>query len=85
MALFTKSTPEELVERQLNQEQTLLSAYGLEDMVDSKDIEAIKRINGTLLVANKERDFAKKHSEYLAVIIEQNFMIIRQLERLLEK
>ena len=86
MGLFGPSlTPEEKVERQLNQEQAMMNSLGLGYMTDSIDIEAIKKINGMLNNANRNKDALVRQSLFTQVLIEQNFIIMRQLEKLINR
>ena len=70
--------------------QMLLQRYGLQDLSDPRDIQAVRNIAtslsgnklievGTLLQGNGV-DPAKL--SYLNAIMEQNFIIIRQLDKL---
>ena len=92
MALFGngKETKEEKQERK-NQE--LLAKYGLENMTD-KDLESIRNIindlmgNG-LFKAGMALSFAKAEEQakvtYLSALVEQNWIIIRQLDQINKK
>lgn len=73
--------------------QKLLAKYGLQNLSDPRDIEAVKNIAtdlagnkaieyGTLLLGNSEE--AVKMS-YLNAIMQQNFIIIRLLDRIAKK
>jgi len=89
MALFggQKETKEE---KQARKVQELLEKYGLQNLSDPRDIESVKRISeslygnklielGTALSGSGE-DSAKL--TYLSALVEQNWIIIRQLDQL---
>lgn len=70
--------------------EALLDRYGLQDLVDDRDYDSVKKISldlmgnrlielGTALQGNGA-DAAKM--SYLHAIMEQNFIIIRQLDRI---
>ena len=73
-----------------NKTEALLQRYGLEDLSDPRDLEAVKSIahnlSGNKLIAlgavlqGNGVDNAKM--TYMSAIMEQNFIIIRQLDRL---
>ena len=85
-----KETKEEKQERK-NQE--LLAKYGLENMTD-KDLESIRNIindlmgNG-LFKTGMALSFAKAEEQakvtYLSALVEQNWIIIRQLDQINKK
>lgn len=87
MALFNK---EDKAAKQAEKAAAILQKYGLENVQDPKTIEALQNISlglagtsfieaGTLL-AGKAEDVAKL--SFLRAIVEQNFIIIRQLDKL---
>lgn len=89
MALFggQKETKEE---KQARKTQELLDKYGLQNLSDPRDLESVKRISeslygnklielGTALSGSGE-DSAKL--TYLSALVEQNWIIIRQLDQL---
>ena len=90
MALFgQKETKEEKIARKT---QALLEKYGLEHL-DPKDLESVRGINlalmgnsmtelGTALTGNSV-DSAKL--SYLRALTEQNWIIIRQLDKINKK
>lgn len=98
MALFgnNKETKEEKVARK---EREILEKYGLENLTDPQDIESVKKIvselagtglmeAGITLGGGNEKDILKIQLYYQRAILEQNFILIRQLDRissLLEK
>lgn len=77
-------------EKQEQKAQALLQKYGLQDLSDPRDIQAVKNI-ATNLAGNKMIELgsalqgngadAAKMS-YLNAIMEQNFIIIRQLDKI---
>ncbi len=83
-------------EKKARKAEELLSRYGLEDIADEKDLRTVKAIAldlvgnnlitlGTTLTGKAE-DVAKL--TYLDALVEQNWIVIRQLDRiakLLEK
>lgn len=92
MALFggNKETKEE---KQARKAQELLEKYGLQDLSDQRDLESVKNIslslagNGLLELGTsfsaKSEDLVKM--SYLSALVEQNWIIIRQLDRLNRK
>ena len=70
--------------------QELMEKYGLENMKDPKDLEAVRKIAGEvagsgaigfgLSIQGKAEEMAKIN--LLRAIVEQNFIIIRQLDKL---
>lgn len=77
-------------EKQEQKIQALLQKYGLEELSDPRDIQAVRNI-ATNLAGNKlieigaalqgnGADSAKL--SYLNAIMEQNFIMIRQLDRI---
>lgn len=87
MALFSKESKEE---KQAQKLQALMEKYGLENVNDPQTAKALKEIGITLAASNaisfgaglqgKTEDVAK--IDCLRAIIEQNFIIIRQLDKL---
>lgn len=91
MALFGNGETKE--EKQARKEREILEKYGVADLSDPRDAAAIRSIaalmsgnkmiaTGTALTGNGV-DSAKL--DYLNILVEQNFIIIRQLERLNRK
>lgn len=91
MALFgTKETKEEKQDRK---NKDLLAKYGLET-VNDKDLESIRNIindlmgNG-LIKTGMALSFAKAEEQakvsYLSALVEQNWIIIRQLDQISKK
>lgn len=77
-------------EKQAAKTQALLDKYGLGDLSDPRDVEAVKWIAtdlagrklmeiGTLLQGNGPE---AANMGYLHAIVQQNFILIRQLDRL---
>ena len=73
--------------------QEMMAKYGLERLTDEHDQKAVEKIlskivgnrliaAGTLL-GGKAEDVAK--IDYLDILMQQNFIIIRQLDKLLHK
>lgn len=87
MALFGGKESKE--DKAARKEYELLAKYGLTD-IDAKDIEQVKSINSALLgnklieagtiLGGSGVDSAKL--TYLRALVEQNWIIIRQLDRL---
>ena len=85
-----KETKEEKLARK---QQEMLDKYGLSELTNPDDIESVKKIVnelagtgamevGLALGAGSERDIAKNQMYYLRAIVEQNFIMIRQLDRI---
>lgn len=89
MALFGEGKEE----KQERKAQELLAKYGLNDLSDPRDLENVKNISRSLM-GNKLIEIgtamqgggvdAAKMS-YLSAIVEQNWIIIRQLDKLINK
>lgn len=85
MALFKKQTNEE-------KQQNVLEKYGLNHLTDPRDIESVKKIAtqmaGTdLMDTGLKLNLASKPEQrlqisYQRVLIEQNFIIMRQLDKI---
>lgn len=94
MALFGNSVPKETKEeKQEKKKQAILAMYGLQELSNPEDVKSVDTIFtellGTgwtefsvLLGGGNERDFAKQQMYYQRAIIEQNFIMIRQLDRI---
>ena len=88
MALFGGKESKE--EKQARKVQELLDKYGLQDLSDPRDIESVKRISQELMgnsmielgtaLSGSGVDAAKL--SYLNAIVEQNWIIIRLLDKL---
>ena len=90
MAIFNKETKEE---KQQARAERLLDRYGLESVSDESTIKALENITRTLS-ANKFLDVGVALSgtgpdltkqTYLRALVEQNFIIIKQLDKLLSR
>lgn len=87
MALFNKDSKED---KQAQKMQELMSRFGLENINDPHTAQALRNIATTMTTSNlfsfsagltgKSEDMAK--IDCLRAIIEQNFIIIRQLDKL---
>lgn len=90
MALFGGESKEDKQERKV---QELLEKYGLQDLSDPRDLASVKNISYTLMgnkmiemgnvLSGSGVDSAKM--SYLSAIVEQNWIIIRQLDKLINK
>lgn len=96
MALFGKSSDDK-ADKQLAKEQALLDKYGIGNLSDPEDRASVRKIAQELLgsgamEAGMKISLAKPAEQlpisYQRAIMEQNFIMIRQLDRitkLLEK
>lgn len=97
MGLFNNESKEEkAAKKQAKIDQKnleLLRRYGLEELQDPADIESVKNIvselSGTGLMelgitlgGGSDRDIQKNQLYYQRAMLEQNFIIIRQLDRI---
>lgn len=83
----SKETKEE---KKARKTQELLEKYGVQNLSDPRDIESVKTIANELIgnnliefgtaLSGSGVDVAKM--TYMRAIVEQNFMIIRQLDKL---
>lgn len=90
MGVFTKKeTKEEKKQRKL---QEILEKYGLQDLQDPRDLDQVKNIaanlagNDLFLVGTalaNSQDMGK--ITLLRALVEQNFIIIRQLDKITNK
>ena len=87
---FFKSADEKASEQE-KREKKLLQKYGLDTITDPNDLESIKKIANELLgtgfgEAGLKIGMAKPEVtvpiSYQRAIVEQNFIIIRQLDRI---
>ena len=91
MALFKSAEEKE----QIKEEKTvqMLRKYGLENLSDPRDVESVKKIvseltgtglmeAGIALGGGNEKDILKTQMLYERAIVEQNFIIIRLLDRM---
>lgn len=91
MALFGEKESKE--EKKARKVQELLEKYGLQDLSDPRDLEAVKKISEALMgnkmielgtaLSGSGEDVAKM--TYLSALVEQNWIIIRQLDKLNNK
>ena len=75
--------------------QKMLSKYGLQSLSDPQDIESVQNIVTELagtgmmefgqMLAPDEKTLNQLQVYYLRALVEQNFIIIRQLDRLSKK
>lgn len=90
MALFGGESKEEKKEKKI---QAMLDKYGLQELSDPRDVESVKTIAAELagnnlievgtILSGSAQDVAKM--SYLHAIVEQNWMIIRLLDKLNSK
>lgn len=89
MALFGEGKEE----KQERKTQEILAKYGLNELSDPRDLENVKNISRALMgnklieigtaMQGAGADSAKM--SYLSAIVEQNWIIIRQLDKLINK
>lgn len=83
----------EVAARQAEKDQAALRKFGLENLENPEDIASVKNIvtelAGTGLMelgitfgAGNDRDIQKNMMYYQRAIVEQNFIMIRQLDRI---
>lgn len=81
--------------KQHEKDLAILRRFGVEDLSDPRDIESIRNILtelsgtgfielGITLGAGNDRDIQKNLMYYQRAILEQNFIIIRQLDRIVK-
>lgn len=90
MALFNSGTKETKEEKQARKTAEMLRRFGLESMNDPRDLATVRKIaeemtgNGLIefgtILSGKAEDVAK--ISYLRALLEQNWIIIRQLDKL---
>lgn len=90
MALF--KTAEEKAAIQAQKEQALLDKFGLGNLSDPEDIKSLQKIASELtgtgmsefgaLLSGDGKEFARLTATYTRTIVEQNFIMIRQLDRI---
>ena len=94
MGIF-KSADQKEAERQ-EKERRVLEKYNLTALTDPDDIESVRKIvseltgtglmeMGATLGGGSEKDILKIQMYYLRAIVEQNFIIIRQLDKIANK
>ena len=80
-------------EKQARKQQEMLAKYGLQNLTDSTDIASCKKIVeelvgtgmqefGITLGGGNEKDIARLQLYYQRAILEQNFIMIRQLDKI---
>lgn len=94
MGLFKSADEREQEKRQ--KEEAIMNKYGLSSLSDPEDIASVRKIVqeltgtglmefGVTLGGGSEKDIARIQMYYLRAIMEQNFIIIRQLDKLTKK
>lgn len=88
MAIFGNNESKE--EKKAKKTEALLAKYGLQDLADQRDLENVKAISNSLMgnklielgtaLSGSGEDSAKM--SYLSALVEQNWIIIRQLDKL---
>lgn len=77
-------------------EQALLARFGVDTLTNPKDIQSVKNIAGSLagdslfdlgqaLGGANEKDYLQRIYSQNQVLIEQNFILIRQLDEIASK
>ncbi len=93
MALFGGKDKESKEDKQARKEQEMLAKYGLQDLTDPQDIESVRKIvsemigtglqeAGITLGGGNEKDILRVQLYYQRAILEQNFILIRQLDKI---
>lgn len=91
MGLFQSKEQKE--QKQLEKEMEILERYGLTELTDERDIESVKTIVsrmagknlmelGIALGGGTEVDLLRMQTDYMRALVEQNFIIMRMLNRL---
>lgn len=89
MALFKSA--EEKADEQAKKERKLLKKYGVDELSDPRDLESVKKIASELIGSGLQEaglkiSMAKPEFllpiTYQRAIMEQNFIMIRQLDRI---
>ena len=91
MAFF--KTEQEKAQIAAEKERKMLAKYGLEDLQNESDVQSVKKIAneligtgmmefGATLGGGSEKDLLKIQMYYQRAILEQNFIMIRQLDRI---
>lgn len=95
----SKTKEEKQIEKDAKREakiQKMLAQYGMQGLNNQEDIISIQKIAaelsgtgmyelGTTLGGGNDRDLQKLQMYYLRAIVEENFIIIRQLDRISKK
>jgi len=91
MALFKSA--EEKAAKAAEKEQKLLERYNLTTLSDPEDIESVRKIVtelvgtgisevGLALGGGNEKEYMRLQMNFQRAIVEQNFIIIRQLDKI---
>lgn len=90
MGLFKSA--KEKAEIQAQKEQKILEQYGLQDLTNPDDIANVKKIAAEIagsglgefgaLLTGDDTAMNRAQTQYVRAIMEQNFIIIRQLDRI---
>ncbi len=83
-------------EKQNERIQKMLAKYGMQDLSDPDDIKSVRNIVtelagtgmmefGVTMGGAIDRDFLQLQTYYQRAIVEQNFIMIRQLDRISKK
>ncbi len=90
MALFKSA--EEKAEAQAQKEQKVLERFGLQNLTNQEDIASVRKIATELagsglsefgaLLSGNDTAMNKAQTQYVRAVMEQNFIIIRQLDRI---
>ena len=93
MALFGGKEAKE--EKAARKQQEMLKKYRLEELSDPADLESVKRIVAELfgtdvfeldaLLTGDVRNMTRNQMYYQRALVEQNFIIIRMLDRINKK
>ena len=88
MALFGNN--ESKADKKAQKAQALLEKYGLQELSDARDLDNVRAISSSLMgnklielgtaLSGSGEDSAKM--SYLSALVEQNWIIIRQLDKL---
>lgn len=95
MGLFGNGNKETKEEKQARKEQEMLEKYGLQELSNDDDIASVKKIvselagsglmeTGIALGGGNEKDILRVQMNYQRAILEQNFILIRQLDRIIK-
>ncbi len=92
MALFGNAESKE--EKAEKKQKEILAKYNLTELNDPADVESVKKIVEELtgrglmefgaMLSGSEKDLLKVQMGYQRAMVEQNFIIIRQLDRLIK-
>lgn len=93
MALFGNKDKETAEEKEARKQRAMLEKYGLHTLSDPEDVESVKKIisellgtglmeAGIKLGGGNEKDILKTQLYYQRTLVEQNFIMIRQLDRI---